>query len=108
MTHFTSTGQEIRPGDILKRNNQFYRVADFARRTRDAVVNRVLYNPKLNNLVIAHEYIYIPLDDIGQGKPYEYIDMDSPEVMGLLEMVKRKWKLLKLEEKSGDLDDDTE
>lgn len=105
MTHFTSTGQEIKPGDILKRNNQFFRVEDFARRTRDVVVNRVLYNPKLNNLVIAHEHIFIALDDIGSGKSYEYISKESPEVMNLLELVKRKWKLLKLEENSDELED---
>lgn len=98
--YFTATGEEIKQGDILKRNNHFYRVGDFAKRSADVVVNRVLYNPKMNNLVIAHEHIFIPLSDVGKGKPYEFISSDDPEVMNLLEMVKRKWKLLKLDEKN--------
>lgn len=99
---------EIKPGDILKKSNQFYRVHDFARQTRDVVVNLVLYNPQLKNLVIAHEHIFIAIDDIGEGKPYQYISQTSPEVLNLLEIVKRKWKLLQLSERKKQDDSDAE
>lgn len=77
-------------GDILKRNNKFYRIYDFAS-NNDVVCNRILYNPKLNNLVLSHDYTYIDIDEIGKS----HIFLKEEEYK-LLEIIKRKYKLLKL------------
>ena len=82
----------LKIGDILRKGGKFYRLHDFAYKSRDIVCNQILYNPKKDDLVISHDYIWINIYDI--GKIYELVnDKDAKQ---LLEIVKRKYKLKKL------------
>ena len=78
-------------GDILRKSNKFFRVSDFAKQSRDIVCNEILYNPKKDRLVLSHEYTYISWNDIGN---YVVVKEDKKQV---LEIVKRKYKLMKLD-----------
>ena len=84
----------LKEGDILRKGSKFYRVLNFTKKTNDVVCNQVLYNPKKETLVIAHDVVYVDLDDV-EKKIYEKVP--TKDAKQLLEIVKRKYKLLKLE-----------
>lgn len=84
-------------GDILQKGLHFYRVCNVG---RDIVTNRVLYNPKTDNLQIAHSYTYMEKNEIGDDKEYKLLKPEDR--MSLLELVKRKYKLEKLNKLSED------
>lgn len=88
----------LEPGNILRKGSKFYRVHDFTRKSNDVVCNQVLYNPKQERLVIAHEFIYIDLDDVEKNI---YEKVPTEDAKQLLEIVKRKYKLLKLKDISN-------
>ena len=85
----------LKSGDILRKGSKFYRVNDFARRSKDVVCNQILYKPKTDQLVIAGDLTWISLDDIDK-KIYNKVPIDDAKQ--LPEIVKRKYKLLKLKD----------
>lgn len=84
----------IKEGDILQKGIHFYRV--YTTSKRDVVVNKILYNFKTERLQIFHDYEYINIDDVGDGKQYKFLDCESNDTLEKLEWVKRKFKLQKL------------
>lgn len=84
-------------GDILQKGLYFYRIYNVG---RDIVANRVLYNTKTERLQIAHSYTYMELNEIGDNKIYKLLKPEDR--MSLLELVKRKYKLEKLNKLSED------
>lgn len=83
----------LREGDILKKGSKFYRVYDFARKSNDVVCNQILYNPNKESLVISQYLTWISLDDIDK---HVYEKVPTEKSKQLLEIVKRKYKLLKI------------
>ncbi len=80
-------------GDILQKGLHFYRVCNVG---RDVVTNQVLYNPKTERLQIAHSYTYVEWNQIGDNNLYKLVK--PGERMSLLELIKRKYKLQKINE----------
>jgi len=85
---------EIKEGDILQRGLHFYRVYTTTR--KDIVVNKILYNHIKEYLQINHDYEYIAWDEVGEGKLYTLLDCENKDTLEKLELVKRKYKLQKL------------
>lgn len=83
---------DVKIGDTIRKGNKFYRVHDFAKHN-DVVCNEIVYHPKKEYLIIVQDYTYININDIGFNKPYKVITENVKEE---LEVVKRKYKLLKL------------
>ena len=83
----------IRPtiidGDILQKGLFFYRVCNVG---KDIVTNRVLFNPVTEQLQIAAKYDYVEWSEIGQT----YTLLDASNRLEKLELIKRKYKLQKL------------
>lgn len=84
-------------GDILQKGLHFYRVCNVG---KDIVTNEVLYNPKTENLQIAHSYTYMENYEIGDDKMYKLLKPENR--MSLLELIKRKHKLEKLNKLNED------
>lgn len=95
---------ELKSGDILRKGSKFYRVHDFARRSKDVVCNQVLYNPKKKSLVIAQDYTWISLDDIGNV----YSVVEEQNKIQELEIIKRKYKLDQINKNLEDIDGNSE
>ena len=85
---------EIKAGDILQRGLHFYRVYTTTR--NDIVVNKILYNHIKEYLQINHDYDYISWDKVGEGKLYTLLDCENDDTLAKLELVKRKYKIQKL------------
>ena len=88
----------LKKGDILQRGLFFYRIYDVGMpgSKKDIVMNRILYNPKTARLQIYHGYEYAIWDEI--GTLYTVLDAENPETKTKLEIIKRKYKLQKLNE----------
>ena len=86
---------EIEEGDILQRGLDFYRIHTVIP-FKYVVMNKILYNPKTERLQIYHGYEYADFDVIGDDKLYKLFDADNKDTMLKLELVKRKYKLQKL------------
>ena len=86
----------LESGDILRKGSKFYRVYDFAKKSRDVVCNQILYNPKREELVLAHDFVYIAFNDIGKG-----YDIVNDDIKQRLEILKRKYKLDKINKIDG-------
>jgi hypothetical protein len=78
-------------GDILQKGKNLYRVYNVG---KDIVLNKVFYNPSTNKLQIYHGYEYAEWNEIGET----YILLDPDVRLRKLEVLKRKYKLLRLEE----------
>jgi hypothetical protein len=84
----------MKEGDILQRGLFFYRIYNIGR--TDIVMNKILYNPAKDVLQIYHGYEFANIDDVGVGKLYTVLDPENPDTLAKLELVKRKYKLQKL------------
>lgn len=91
----------LKVGDILQRGLYFYRVYNVG--AKDIVMNRILYNPKTERLQIYHGYDYANWNEVGDGNIYTILDAENGDTKAKLEMVKRKYKLQKLNELSKEL-----
>lgn len=85
---------EIKEGDILQSGLHFYRVYTTTR--KDIVMNKILYNHIKEYLQISHDYEYATWDQVGDGKLYTVLDAENKDTLAKLELVKRKYKLQKL------------
>jgi hypothetical protein len=85
---------EIKEGDILQQGVHFYRVYTTTR--TDIIVNKILYNHIKEYLQIFHDYEYIPWNEVGEGCKYNLFAAETPDIKFKLELVKRKYKLQKL------------
>lgn len=85
---------EIKEGDILQKGLIFYRV--YSATAKDIVMNKILYNPKTERLQIYHGYDYASWDQVGDGKIYTILKSENQDTLAKLELVKRKYKLQKL------------
>jgi hypothetical protein len=84
----------VKEGDILQRGLLFYRIYNVG--VRDIVMNKILYNHIKDVLQIYHGYEFANIDDVGVGKLYTILDPENPDTLSKLELVKRKYKLQKL------------
>ena len=75
-------------GDILQKNNSFYRVANSS--NKDIVVNKILFNPKTNRFQIYHGYTYVDWNQIDDGI---YILLNDTNRMERIEILRRRYKL---------------
>jgi hypothetical protein len=85
---------EIKEGDILQFGLHFYRVYTTTR--TDIVVNKILYNHIKEYLQIFHDYEYVRWDEVGEGKKFTLFASETPNIKAKLELVKRKYKIQKL------------
>ena len=85
---------EIKEGDILQQGLHFYRVYTTTR--KDIVMNKIIYNHIKEHLQIYHDYEYTTYDQVGDGKIYTILDCENKDTISKLELVKRKYKLQKL------------
>ena len=85
---------EIKEGDILQSGLHFYRV--YTTTKKDIVMNKILYNFKTERLQIFHDYEYAKWDEVGDNKLYKLLDCEDNDTLAKLELVKRKYKLQKL------------
>lgn len=85
---------EIKEGDILQKGLFFYRVYTTTR--NDIIINKILYNHVKEYLQIYHDYEYVNWNDVGDGKLYTLLKSDDEDTISKLELVKRKYKLQKL------------
>lgn len=83
----------LKVGDILQKGLDFYRIYNVG---RDIVMNQILYNPKTEKLQITHRYSFADWSEIGDNKLYKVHYAENPETVQKLEMIKRKYKLEKL------------
>jgi len=82
---------KLQEGDILQKGLHFYRVYSVG---KDIVMNKILYNPKKDILLIYHGYEFATWDQI--GKIYTILEAENIDTKAKLELVKRKYKLQKL------------
>ena len=75
-------------GDILQKNNSFYRVANSS--YKDIVANKILFNPKTNKFQIYHGYTYVDWNQIDDGI---YILLNATNRMERIEILRRRYKL---------------
>ena len=83
----------MKKGDILRKGSKFYRIYDFSTGKKDIVCNRIIYNFKKEFLTISHDYTFIDINDV-YNNVYEIIKPEDSKSQ--LEIIKRKYKLLKL------------
>lgn len=81
----------ISEGDYLQHGLKFYRVYSVG---KDIVMNQILYHTIKNRLQMSHVYSFAEWHEI--GTIYTYFAGNDPELLKKLEMIKRKYKLLKL------------
>lgn len=91
---------KIEEGDILQRGLNFYRVHLNVPLKGYIIMNKILYNPKTEKLQICHEHEKADFDEIGDNKLYTLFDADNKDTIAKLELIKRKYKLQKLDELS--------
>jgi len=82
---------KLQEGDILQKGLHFYRVYSVG---KDIVMNKVLYNPKNDKLQIYHGYEFATWDQI--GTMYTIFEAENVHTKSKLELIKRKYKLEKL------------
>lgn len=87
---------ELKEGDILQRGLFFYRVYMNNTGKGDIVMNKIIYNFKTEKLQIFHDYTYTNWNEVGEGKMYTVLDSENKDTVAKLELVKRKYKLQKL------------
>ena len=75
-------------GDILQKNNSFYRVANSS--YKDIVANKILFNHKTNKFKIYHGYTYVDWNQIDDGI---YILLNATNRMERIEILRRRYKL---------------
>lgn len=92
---------EIKEGDILQKGLHFYRVYTTTR--TDIVMNKIIYNHIKEYLQIYHDYEYAKWDQVGEGKIYTILESENQNTVDKLELVKRKYKLQKLNNLSKEL-----
>ena len=86
----------LKEGDILQRGLFFYRVYLENTGSGDIVMNKIVYNFKTDKLQIFHDYTYTNWTEVGEGKMYTVLDSENKDTVAKLELVKRKYKLQKL------------
>lgn len=84
----------LKEGDILQKGLHFYRVYTITR--KDIVMNRIIYNHIKEYLQISHDYEYTNWSEVGDGKIYTILESENKDTLSKLELVKRKYKLQKL------------
>lgn len=83
----------LKVGDILQNGLNFYRIYNVG---KDIVMNQILYNPRTEKLQITHKYSFAEWYEVGDTKLYKVHYAENPETTQKLEMIKRKYKLEKL------------
>ena len=83
----------MKEGDILQKGLVFYRIYNVG---KDIVMNKILYNPIKDVLQIYHGYEFTSCNDVGEGKIYTILDSENTDTLAKLELVKRKYKLQRL------------
>lgn len=84
----------IKEGDILQKGLHFYRV--YTTTKTDIVMNKIIYNHIKEHLQIFHDYEYATWNQVGEGKIYTILESENEDTLAKLELVKRKYKLQKL------------
>jgi len=87
---------ELKEGDILQSGLIFYRVYMDNSGKGDIVMNKIIHNPKNDKLQIYHDYTFTNWTEVGDGKIYNILDSDNKDIVLKLELIKRKYKLQKL------------
>ena len=84
----------INIGDILQKGLNFYRVYSIS--YPDIIMNKILYNEKTEKLQIYHGYEFTTCDEIGNNKLYTLLNAKSNDTKLKVELIKRKYKLKKI------------
>jgi len=90
----------IKVGDILQKGLIFYRIYSLS--STDIVINKILYNEKTEKLQIYHGYEFAAWYEVGDGKLYSILDSENNDTKLKLELIKRKYKLQKLNKMSNE------